>query len=291
MREDTLRLVHVTILASICTNMWGEHTTRGGVHTKYHFGILVKLGMLLLTRSWNEIIVSYRQQKNSRKMHSWMFMLYLSSVGDVRLTFHESQILNLKILCWTTAGDEPLIQVRRKRGALRYWEESREKDRRDGEIRGTGKMRQGENANGANGTAESVRARACVAAVMLDADMKYSTLNPTNCHDFLLPATLRWHKQALSLDWPRCLETDKFSEMAWLFIQGQDPSCLQLALSSQQWLLIERRMRKITLLPHNGCHSSLKSTEATEAVPLANSIMGIIYPSVVITFRLSASVQ
>lgn len=143
----------------------------------------------------------------------------------------------------------------------------------------------------ANGTAESVRARACVAAVMLDADMKYSTLNPTNCRDFLLPATLRWHKQALSLDWPRCLEADKFSEMAWLFIQGQDPSCLQLALSSQQWLLIERRMRKITLLPHNGCHSSLKSTEATEAVLLANSIMGIIYPSVAITFRLSASIQ
>lgn len=153
MRDDTLRLVHVTILPSICTNMWGEHTTRGGVHTKYHFGILAKLVMFLLTRSWNyEIIVSYRQRKNSRKTHSWMFMLYLSSVGDVRLhllTFHESQILNLKILCWTTAGDDPLIQVRNKRGALRYWKKSREKDRRHGEIRGTGKMRrQGENANG-----------------------------------------------------------------------------------------------------------------------------------------------
>lgn len=121
MRDDKLRLVHVTILASICTNMWVEHTTRGGVHTKYHFGILAKLGMFLLKRSWiYEIIVGCRQRENSHKTHSWMLMLYLSSVGDVclHLLAFQSQIMNLKIPCWTTAGDDPSIQVQNKGGAL-----------------------------------------------------------------------------------------------------------------------------------------------------------------------------
>lgn len=74
-------------------------------------------------------------------------------------------------------------------------------------------------------------------------------------------------------------------------IWGQRPSCLQQASSTQQCPLIVRRMSKITLVSHNDWrYSPLKST-ATEAVPLANSIMGVIHPSIMITVRFSCVIQ
>lgn len=123
--------------------------------------------------------------------------------------------------------------------------------------------------------------------VTLDADRKYATFNPTNCRGFFsLSCSQRCciDTNRLSPDWRCCLEADKFSEMARVCsFGGRIPAVLRLALPSQQSLLIEPWMRKITLSPRNGCHSSLKSTKA---VPLGNSIMGRSYSSVKSEFLL-----
>lgn len=62
--------------------------------------------------------------------------------------------------------------------------------------------------------------------------------------------------------------------------------CSQLPAtgSSQQWLLIVR-LNKITLVSHRVCWYMLLKIAATEAVPLANSIIGLIHPFIMLTVR------
>lgn len=50
-------------------------------------------------------------------------------------------------------------------------------------------------------------------------------------------------------------------------------------------------MSKIALVSHNGWRYSLLKSTATEAVPLANSIIGMIHPSIMITVRFSCVIQ
>lgn len=95
--------------------------------------------------------------------------------------------------------------------------------------------RKGEGGGRQMGNAESggERRRACAAAVASDADTKRPILNPPKCRVAPAPGVdangrsrrtdLAVWRLTNSLKWPLSV-----------FIQGQDPSCLQLALSSQQ---------------------------------------------------------
>lgn len=80
--------------------------------------------------------------------------------------------------------------------------------------------------------------------------------------------------------------------MAWpRSFRHASPAVCKPAGSSQQWLLIVRKMSKIALVSHNGWRYSLLKSTVTEAVPLANSIIGMIHPSIMITVRFSCVIQ